>query len=181
MVAALLLVLSAAITRNHHASSVQILSYHGTEISLVNPERGFRAELADFPTMAQLDVCAKFNLTLTQAYCYLTPFCRTSPCAPLSSSFLDKVQSGFARARRAGVKLLLRFAYENSSEYPRDGPSSYDEIFGHMRQLQPLVHANADVIHAMAAGFVETPNGKSVAPSTRIMARAAESSAMTST
>ena len=136
------------------ANNVQMLAYHGTASPLVNPERGFRAELADFPAMAQLGVCAKFNLTLTQAYCYLTPFCRTSPCAPLSASFLDEVQGGFARARRAGVKLVLRFAYENSSEHPMDGPSSYDEIFGHMRQLQPLVHANADVIHAMAAGFV---------------------------
>ena len=136
------------------APPMQTLRFAGTSASLLNPERGFRAELADFPRMASLDVCAKFNLTLAQAYCYLTKFCTTTPCAPLSAAYLDEVSDGFARARRAGVKLVLRFAYENSSEHPMDGPSSYEEIFGHMRQLQPLIHSNADVIHAMAAGFV---------------------------
>ena len=34
-----------------------------------------------------------------------------------------------------------------------DGPSTF-EIFGHMRQLQPIIHKNADVVHALATSFV---------------------------
>jgi hypothetical protein len=81
-------------------------------------------------------------------------FCTSSPCAPLSVAYLKELDEGFARARRAGVKLLLRFAYENSSVTPMNGPSTYEEIFLHMRQLAPVVRRNADVLHTIAAGFV---------------------------
>ena len=110
----LLVGLAAAAQVPSTARSVQYntYTYRGSSASIVNPERGFRAELADFPAMAHLDVCARFNLTLAQAYCYLTEFCSVSPCKPLSKAFLDDMGGGFARARQAGVKLVLRFAYE---------------------------------------------------------------------
>jgi hypothetical protein len=104
--------------------------------------------------MQNLDVLSQFNLTLAQVYSYMWQFCTTTPCAPLSSAFLAELDAGFALARGAGIKLLVRFCYENSSAYPKNGPSTYEEIFGHMRQLQPVVARNADVIHTIAAGFV---------------------------
>ena len=133
------------------------LCYRGSAASIQNPERGFRAELADFPAMAGLDVSAQFGLTLAQTYCYLTEFCRRpagQPCRPLTDEFLASVASGFGRARAAGVKLVMRFAYENNSATPLDGPASYDDIMGHMRQLAPIVHAASDVVPVLAAGFV---------------------------
>ena len=133
---------------------IGLLHFAGSAESIVNPERGFRAEFADFPALKNLDVCATFNLTLAQAYCYMWQFCTSSPCAPLSVAYLKELDEGFARARRAGVKLLLRFAYENSSVTPMNGPSTYEEIFLHMRQLAPVVRRNADVLHTIAAGFV---------------------------
>ena len=133
---------------------MSVLHFHGSAESIANPERGFRAEFADFPILKNLDVCTTFNLTLAQAYAYMWQFCTRSPCSPLSATYLKELEDGFARARRAGVKLLLRFAYENSSATPTNGPSSYEEIFLHMRQLAPVVQKNADVLHTIAAGFV---------------------------
>ena len=33
-------------------------------------------------------------------------------------------------------------------------PATFGEIYQHMRQLQPLFHENADVIHALQTGFI---------------------------
>ena len=133
----------------------QTLWYAGSSASLTNPERGFRSELDDFPAMQHLEAAtSQFNLTLAQVYSYMWQFCTTSPCRPLSSQYLAELDDGFARARAVGVKLLVRFCYENSSATPANGPSTFEEIFRHMRQLQPVVARNADVIHTIAAGFV---------------------------
>ena len=150
----LVLGLLAQLAAAHAGDAARTRRFAGSAMPLVNPERGFRGELADFPAMANLGTLAQFNITLAQVYSYMWQFCTTVPCQPLSSSYLAELDDGFARARGAGVKLLVRFAYENSSATPMNGPSTFEEIFGHMRQLQPVVARNADVIHTIAAGFV---------------------------
>jgi hypothetical protein len=68
----------------------------------------------------------------------------------LDAALLTSLTNGFARARAAGIKLVLRFAYNNSAS----ADASKSRILGHIGQLSPLLHDNADVIAVMQAGFI---------------------------
>jgi len=71
--------------------------------------------------------------------------------ADLPQEFLDTLDAGFTRVRQAGIKLILRFAYNSG---PPDPDASLDRMLGHIDQLTPLLQANADLIAVMHAGFI---------------------------
>lgn len=155
-------------------------SYHGirrddpgSSIGLRNPERGWRIEAvfaeadgAPFYRMAAhlkdrlpasysdatwiLDAqhYEVFGLTLAQMYCYLDQFQE----GDIPKEKLELIQRGFDGLRAAGLKAVLRFAYEKSME-EKNGPT-LDIILKHLDQLAPLIRKNADVIFVMQAGFV---------------------------
>ena len=89
-----------------------------------------------------------FGLTLAQTYCYLERFMD----APLSNKKLEALGRSLARLRAAGLKAVLRFAYEKEMGQAT-GPN-LETILGHIDQLAPVIRENADVIHVMQAGFV---------------------------
>jgi hypothetical protein len=67
---------------------------------------------------------------------------------------LDQVSAGFARVRQAGLKVILRFAY-NFGPYPDSEPDAPKEwVLKHITQLAPLLADNADVIAVVQAGFI---------------------------
>ena len=80
----------------HTGDAARARRFAGSAMPLVNPERGFRGELADFPAMANLGTLALFNITLAQVYSYMWQFCTTLPCQPLSSSYLAELDDGDA-------------------------------------------------------------------------------------
>ncbi|MBK7072838.1 MAG: DUF4832 domain-containing protein [Myxococcales bacterium] len=69
---------------------------------------------------------------------------------PLDAALLASLQRGFAAARAAGIKVVLRFTYNSS--FAAD--ASRARILGHLAQLTPVLTANADVIAVMQAGFI---------------------------
>jgi hypothetical protein len=69
---------------------------------------------------------------------------------PLSSALLASLDQGFERARRDGVKIILRFRYND--DYTADAPLPL--VLQHIDQLAPVIRANEDVIAVMQAGFV---------------------------
>jgi hypothetical protein len=83
---------------------------------------------------------------------------------PLSDTFLRNVQADLDAVRKAGLKMVLRFAYTNSThagnckdEYkicPPYGDAPRDVTFNHIRQLKPLLQKNADVIAVLQEGFI---------------------------
>ena len=69
----------------------------------------------------------------------------------LTPAYLDFLKNDFDAARLAGVKIVLRFAYN----YPMGGPDApLAVIQKHIDQLQPVLRDNVDVIAYMEAGFV---------------------------
>ncbi|MCP4640522.1 MAG: DUF4832 domain-containing protein [bacterium] len=88
------------------------------------------------------------GLTIAQMYCYLDQFTDR----PLTDAKVALLQRSLDRARQAGVKALLRFAYERTMG-KSPGPD-VDTILGHMDQLAPVIEANRDVIYVLQAGFV---------------------------
>ncbi len=113
---------------------------------VLNPERGFRLMLEDFPVLEKLPYARLYNITTCQVYCYL-PI-----TTPLPTAFVASLAGGFSRLRAAGVKALLRFAYD--SGYNATLNYTWPTVFSHVEQLSPVVRANADVLFALQAGFV---------------------------
>jgi hypothetical protein len=127
---------------------------------LVNPERGFRFEfkigLEDGEEQGLSGRSAwrfrEFSdsaVAVAQAYCYLD---RYGGSDTIAQSKIEAIERDFARARREGVKFLLRFAYERDMTR-RKGPSP-ERIFAHIRQLAPLVRRNIDVVYVLQMGWV---------------------------
>ncbi len=124
---------------------------------IANPERGWRFEILvgiepgektwvrdnwPFPKYG------RDGVTVTQAYCYLTRYCD----ADIPQSKLDALQADFDRARKEGVKFLLRFAYERNTNRLQ-GPY-LPRILAHIAQLKEIVNRNADVIYCLQIGWV---------------------------
>ncbi|MGZ3452048.1 MAG: DUF4832 domain-containing protein [Polyangiales bacterium] len=74
---------------------------------------------------------------------------------PLDASLLDALDKGFGRVREAGIKVVLRFVYNDPTTYPSTDPdASQTRILGHLGQLAPVLAKNVDVIAVMEAGFI---------------------------
>jgi hypothetical protein len=83
---------------------------------------------------------------------------------PLSEEFLTNLRNDFDAVRKAGLKMILRFAYTNTAkggdckdEYricPPYGDAPVPVVMNHISQLKPLLQKNADVIAVMQEGFI---------------------------
>src|SRR5262249_49601427 len=68
------------------------------------------------------------------------------------AALLDALAANFAKVRAAGIKLVLRFNYNDG---PIGAPdAALAQIQQHVTQLAPLLAANADVIAFLQAGFI---------------------------
>ena len=123
---------------------------------LANPERGFyRAAPGDLDAIDPqfLATAYREGHRLIYARINLEPY-RT---ADLPADYLTRLTAGFAAARKAGVKLIVRATYN----YPR-GETGYQsaqdaplpQVLRHLEQLRPVLHAERDVIAFVQAGFV---------------------------
>lgn len=70
---------------------------------------------------------------------------------PLPAEFLKQLGERLGLARMAGVKILLRFAYDFTAK-GQDAPR--ERVLEHLERLKPVLAANEDVIVAMEAGFI---------------------------
>lgn len=122
---------------------------------IANPERGFRFEMLvgveggeGTESAWPFDGYTDDGITVTQAYCYLTPYFDSD----IAQSKLDALQKSFDRARESGVKFLLRFAYQDDAH--RSSAPGLERILSHIEQLTPIVRSNIDVIYALQIGWV---------------------------
>ncbi len=69
----------------------------------------------------------------------------------LSAAFISRLNSDFEIARKAGFKLIPRFAYN----WPMGGPdASVEIVLKHIEQLKPVFTQNVDVIHVVEFGLI---------------------------
>lgn len=122
---------------------------------IANPERGLRFEmLVGIEEGDQTENKWPFEdytddgVVIAQAYCYLTRYFDS----PIAQSKLDALQKSFDRARRDGVKFLLRFAYQDDAN--KDAAPDLDRLMEHIEQLTPIVRQNIDVIYVLQIGWI---------------------------
>lgn len=77
--------------------------------------------------------------------------------ATLPQDLLNKISNDFSIARKAGVKLIIRFVY-NFTSTPDNAPPYDDAPLAltrkHISQLMPILKANGDIIAAAQLGFI---------------------------
>ncbi len=140
-------VMDSASTPSPNVANAPMISFELDESDgdVMNPERGFYVGYNILSPNSASRVRAGGH-TLAISSVHLDQF-RDSA---ISSSFLAQLSTGFAAARAAGFKIVLRFRYNSSFS----ADASRSRILGHITQLRPLFEANADVIAVMQAGFI---------------------------
>ena len=127
------------------AAPLVTLDFQESADDFVNPERGFYIGYDLQNPTAAAGVRAK-GYTLAISIVRLDDYRDQS----LDAALLDSLDDGFAAARAAGIKIILRFTYNAS--FAADASKS--RILGHITQLKPLLQKHADVIAVMQAGFI---------------------------
>ncbi|MDO6493191.1 MAG: DUF4832 domain-containing protein [Cellulophaga sp.] len=117
-----------------------------------NPERGFMHSWSvlsegDPLSLVTLNSLKNENVTIILRLYYLDAFKNSD----LSEVQLNLIKTDFERLREAGIKCVLRFAYNSNSD-ETDAPLNIIE--NHLDQLKPIVSDNADVIAFVQAGFI---------------------------
>lgn len=133
------------------------VSYAPTDEVIANPERGlshytsthFRGDARGDAPLDEERLRAwrtQERITLAWRVFYLDDY----RSRPLPAQTLESIAADLAAARRAGIKLVVRFAYSEDS----DDDAPVDVVVGHVRQLAPLLNAQAGVVAFLQAGFV---------------------------
>ncbi|MGC8904596.1 DUF4832 domain-containing protein [Thermus sp.] len=132
-----------------------------TPSEVPNPERGFASD-SYYPDEPALDASAKvrearergFEVRLIRRTYYLHAFAGQDR---LPQSFLATLEGDLESAKRAGVKLVLRFAYRPEENRP-GGPTYCDppeaRILAHLRQMGPVLRAHLGAIAYLEAGLI---------------------------
>lgn len=125
------------------------VGYVASTETLLNPERGFYAT-ADLLSEDDLGWVVANGHTLVHSYVLLDEH----RDEPLPDQLLETIDARMGLVRDAGIKLVLRFAY-NLGPYPEPDPDApLDQVLEHIEQLAPVLDANQDVIAVVQAGFV---------------------------
>ena len=161
--------LSAQPQPDHGPSQVSV-TYTADHSVIANPARGFYhvadthyldATGAGWTPMdtAELRSWRAEGITQVLREVYLENFGGADGAYNLTPDLLRRIDADFATARRAGVSVILRFAYT----LPPDGvwppPTPYGDApvtrtLHHIRQLGPVLRRNADVIETVQQGFI---------------------------
>jgi len=124
-------------------------AYMASNTSILNPERGFFTPY-ELPGSAGFSPVRATGNTLVHLNIRLDDWRETD----IPQDVLDGLDSNFADIREAGIKAIIRFAY-NEGPYPDSEPdASKAQVLRHIEQLTPLLQNNADVIAWMEAGFI---------------------------
>ena len=132
------------------------IAFTPSEKNFANPERGFwRMASDDFANIKNEDLewVVEDNLKTIYALVRLDQYRNVD----LPDGFLSRLQNSFDKSKNAGVKLILRFAYnypQSSHDYDNAKDAPLDIVLSHIKQLAPLIKANADLILVWEAGFI---------------------------
>lgn len=130
------------------AEMVQNLTPHQNAIH--NPERGFHRWIEWSDGQSVYTNIRSQGSSLGILVVRLDAF-RTSA---ITTEFLNGLSTRFGYARTAGLKLILKFSY-NEGPYPNTEPdASESRILAHIAQLKPVLTANAETIAFVQTGFI---------------------------
>jgi hypothetical protein len=143
---------TTAMYTHTYSGSGTTVNYTASTAVITNPERGFdhtngacQSNLYNQTTLQNYRT--NENISLLVCVFYLTNF-KTSP---IDAPTLTTLQNQLNTIRAAGLKVILRFAYTQSTA---GDDASLSRIQAHLDQLAPYFVANQDVIYLLQSGFV---------------------------
>ncbi len=135
------------------------LRYEYLEGNFCNPERGtysgeyftFKDSLPEPYSVERLAKRRETGCTLIHMSVYLWDYAGKE----IPAEALSRIEQMFDNLRQSGCKCILRFAYRYSDSV-EDGltNATSDFILTHIRQLQPILEKNTDIIYVVQMGFV---------------------------
>ena len=130
-------------------ASMLSVQFIPSTLDFPNPERGFYKYAAD---PAKLDAYYLNSITQQGYRLIYTPADLSQwRNQDLPQSYLNSLNDGFELMRQAGVKAVLRFAYD----YEASGKdTNLAQVKRHIEQLKPIINRNADVIAVWQGGFI---------------------------
>ena len=130
-------------------ASMLSVQFTPSTLDFPNPERGFYKYAAD---PAKLDAYYLNSITQQGYRLIYTPADLSQwRNQDLPQSYLNALNDGFELMRQAGVKAVLRFAYD----YEASGKdTNLAQVKRHIEQLKPIINRNADVIAVWQGGFI---------------------------
>jgi len=121
---------------------------------IANPERGMyyhtETHSDSYELLTQSSLVNLRNtdkITLILRVFYLENYKNTQ----IPDEYLNNMRTDFNRARNAGVKIIVRFAYTDSSS---QSDASKPIVLQHIAQLSTVLNANSDVILCVQQGFI---------------------------
>lgn len=138
------------------AAGTVVARFTPSDADWPNPERGFyRWSWTKLNALSASDMQDAYEQGYRLLY---TPLDLSSyRSRELPASLLTRLDTSFARARAAGVKLIVRASYnypESETEYRNVKDAPLSRVLGHIAQLKPVLQRNADVIAFVQAGFI---------------------------
>jgi hypothetical protein len=115
-----------------------------------NPERGFLEGFGLEETTLDWYAAQGYTIAYTTAGDLREYIHRDLP-----PEYLQSLNNHFQLARKAGIKLIIRFSYNDGETYPNPAPeASLLQILRHIERLAPTLETNKDVIAWFEAGFM---------------------------
>ena len=130
--------------------SRRLMQFTEAKGNVDNPERGFSWAIDLFKDDGYARVRDRHGVTLVRVLGRLDAW-RTSDIPEEQLAIIDQ---RMATARAAGLKLILRFSYNEGPRPIAEPDASLDWIKRHIVQLKPYLHKHGDVIAWMEAGFI---------------------------
>jgi len=134
------------------AAQTTVQYRHATDL-FPNPERGFyrhKETHSDSYVFLNEETLRSYRendaISLILRLFYLDDFV-TSDIEPW---YLDNIQTDFNTLRSAGLKAIVRFAYNKI----KNADAERDQVVAHIHQLQNVLRDNGDVIATVQAGFI---------------------------
>jgi hypothetical protein len=137
--------------------SSQNVTYQTLSSSIPNPEKGLyhytsTGSSGGYNLLNQNTITGyrtNENITVIQRQFFLRDFITGTP---ITSTYLNNMQTDFNRIRTAGAKVTVRFSYTANSSTVYQPTRA--QIQAHIRQLAPVINRNKDVIVCVQAGFI---------------------------
>lgn len=133
--------------------------YVDSSMNLANPERGFFTHQGDCNVTFNEDalILARDVQKMTLVRCIF--YLRNLQKKDIPGTVLTTLSARAATVKKLGLKMVLRFAYNDDSDSPHNPVTNpYDanltQIKRHIDQLTPFLRANSEVIHVLESGFV---------------------------
>jgi hypothetical protein len=136
-------------------STWQRAAFSESNAVIKNPERGFWIYLSeDFLTITDAGIAGVQttwpDVSLGYAYVRLDAYRNQT----LPQSFFDTLNTKLAIIRARGMKLILRFSYNNGGASPAGDDAPLARVQEHITQLAPIVQSNADIVYVWQGGFI---------------------------